>query len=312
MMKYTITSGLTAIILLGFTITSVSALYGDLIVNASMEKNPLQAGEFPIVMGTITDQNGKPITTALVKISSPEWTIWTVPDSTGNFRYEATKAAKEGNYTINILVTKNEYGNGIYSLEYSVHDSDTQSNETSPIDPNELITTVGDNLVYNPVSLTIQELIEQGKYQLAEQLQQQENIERQKQFVEEQRKISYIQLKNDTEETNVEIIETDPRVAFEKFVIQVDETVRNVFWGQFNFTEQITNEAAEAKMEVLQNGGSMEEARKAYHEKAASSRGKILKLNEDLNLKYNLVNNTSPDPLDETKVPAKVKTIRRN
>ncbi|MGI0010228.1 MAG: carboxypeptidase-like regulatory domain-containing protein [Nitrosopumilaceae archaeon] len=311
-MKYTTISGLTTIILLGFTITSVSALYGDLIVNASIEKNPLQVGEFPVVVGTITDQNGKPITTALVKITSPEWTIWTVPDSNGNFRYEFTKAAKEGNYTVNILVTKNEYGNGIYTLEYSVHSFGTQSNEIPPIDPNELIAAVGDNLVYNPVSLTIQELIEQGKYQLAEQLQQQENIERQKQFVEEQRKISYIQLKNDTEETSVEIIETDPRAIFEKFVLQVDETVRNVFWGQFNFTEQLTNEAADAKMKVLENGGSIEEARKAYHEKAASSRGKILKLNEDLNLKYGLVNNTSPDPLDEKKVPVTIKNNKRS
>ncbi|MGI0089346.1 MAG: hypothetical protein ACREAF_03245, partial [Nitrosopumilaceae archaeon] len=246
-MKYIITSGLTMAILLGFTITPVSASFGDLIVNAGIENNPLQAGEFPVVGGTITDQDGKPITTALIKISSPEWTIWTVPDSTGNFRYEATKAAKEGNYTVNILVTKNEYGNGIYNLEYSVHPSGTQSNEAPPLDPNEVITTVGDNLVYNPVSLTIQELIEQGKYQLAEQLQQQENIARQKQFVEEQRKISFIQLKNDTEETSAEIIETDPRVAFEKFVIQIDEIVRNVFWEQFNFTEQLTNEAVEAK-----------------------------------------------------------------
>ncbi|MDE1868077.1 MAG: hypothetical protein KGI08_10275 [Thaumarchaeota archaeon] len=83
-----------------------------------------------------------------------------------------------------------------------------------------------------------------------------------------------------------------PQNAYATFVSQVNQTVQSIFWGQFNFTEQKTNQGLSAMNQVLQNGGTSDQARNALAQNAQSSRSEITKVNNDLNVKYG---NTSAD-----------------
>lgn len=100
--------------------TSDSAL-GKLIVTVKAEKTPLSVREFPVIVGTVTDEASKPIGNAKVKITFAKEVITTTTDSSGNFRYESAKSSSPGNYIINIVVTKDGYGNGFGSSNYFVN-----------------------------------------------------------------------------------------------------------------------------------------------------------------------------------------------
>ena len=77
-----------------------------------------------------------------------------------------------------------------------------------------------------------------------------------------------------------------PRNAYAVFVTQINQTVQSIFWGQFDFTEQKTNQGLAAKNQVLQNGGSNDQARNAFILNATTHRSEISQVNNDLNVKY--------------------------
>jgi hypothetical protein len=78
----------------------------------------------------------------------------------------------------------------------------------------------------------------------------------------------------------------NPRNVFSSFASQMDETVQTIYWAQFNFTETKTKEGLAALQTVLDSGGTPQEARKAFYEKAATPRDELLKVNNEFNVNY--------------------------
>ena len=100
--------------------TSDSTL-GKLIITIKAEKTPLSVREFPVIVGTVTDEASKPINNAKVKITFAKEVITTTTDSNGHFRYESTKSSLPGNYIINVVATKDGYGTGFGNSNYFVN-----------------------------------------------------------------------------------------------------------------------------------------------------------------------------------------------
>jgi len=59
---------------------------------------------------------------------------------------------------------------------------------------------------------------------------------------------------------------------YDRFVDNLDSDVKEIIVNQLNFTISVFEEAQLAMEEVLENGGTMVEARQAYYEKAAIPR----------------------------------------
>ena len=90
-----------------------------------------------------------------------------------------------------------------------------------------------------------------------------------------------------------------PQNAYATFVSQLNQTVQAIFWGQFNYTEQKTNEGLTAMNQVKQNGGSAEQAREAFIQNASTSRSEITTVNNNLNVQYGKANSTVQQEFDQ-------------
>jgi len=108
--------------------------------------------------------------------------------------------------------------------------------------------------------------------------------------VQKQRELANQQLQIDLGSWFQQLNPFTPRNAYAAFVSQINQTVQIIFWGQFNFTEQKTGQGLSAKAQVLQNGGTADEARNAFIQNATTHRSEISKVNNDLNVKYGQAN----------------------
>lgn len=104
---------------------------------------------------------------------------------------------------------------------------------------------------------------------------------------------------NATEEWLAQFSPFTPQNAYSTFVSQLNQTVQAIFWGQFNYTEQKTNEGLAAMNQVQQNGGSAEQAREAFIQNASTSRSDITTVNNNLNVQYANANSTVQQEFDQ-------------
>ena len=157
------------------------------------------------------------------------------------------------------------------------------ANNSNEDDVNILAT---DDIKKNPIAMKILKNIEISKMRIADMLKKQALAEQQKNILEKQRKEANDDLQRSLQRMENENLAYAPRESFTKFVSQVDGTTQNVFWGQFEFMEQKVNDARDAKKRILENGGTMDEARKEYHKMASIMRHEIINHNKELNIKY--------------------------
>ncbi|MGI0102103.1 MAG: hypothetical protein ACREA7_05855 [Nitrosotalea sp.] len=90
-----------------------------------------------------------------------------------------------------------------------------------------------------------------------------------------------------------------PQNAYTTFASQLNQTVQAIFWGQFNYTEQQTNAGLAAMNQILQNGGSSDQARNAFIQNASTSRSNITTVNNNLNVQYGNANSTVQSEFDQ-------------
>lgn len=158
--------------------------------------------------------------------------------------------------------------------------------DTGASNTNTILAT--DAIKNNPTDMKILENIELFKQRYAAMQQKQQIIDQQNQFIEQQRKIANAYLQSDLASMNNVNDLTAPKNAYASFVTQVDNSAQSLFWDQFNFMQQKIQNARNAMSQVLQNGGTMQEALQAYNNEAAVHKDQLISINKDLNVKYNL------------------------
>ena len=90
-----------------------------------------------------------------------------------------------------------------------------------------------------------------------------------------------------------------PQASFAKFVEKKPEYTHAVFWGMFDYMQGKVDAARAAMKEVIENGGSLREARDAYFEKASTKRVQLIEVVKDLNIQHGLADKTVQDTFDE-------------
>ncbi len=90
-----------------------------------------------------------------------------------------------------------------------------------------------------------------------------------------------------------------PKAAYAKFVEKKPDYIQSVFWGMFDYMQEKVYTARSAMKQVLDNGGSLAEARDAYFAHAATKRVQLIQVVEDLNVSHGLAEKSIQDTFDE-------------
>lgn len=118
----TIAIGILLVILLTFTNINISesSTLGKLIVKVKPESDTIATNQSPVIVGTVTNEGGKPVENVKVRISFSSITIYTTTDSDSNFRYASNVKLTTGTYVVNAVASKEGYGTGYASTRYFV------------------------------------------------------------------------------------------------------------------------------------------------------------------------------------------------
>lgn len=248
----------------------------------------MQKGENITLSGTVMDQNSNPIQGATLNITAGNDKAQIVSNEDGTFTYKLPSVPTSERLAVNVKAEKDGYATGYANTSFFI----SGNTENKPAGREYKITTP-DKLKDDPIAQKILENIEQSKNEEAKRQKKLQEIKEHQEFIEKQREIANQRLLDDINGWFGQFDPFKPRNAFTVFVSQVDTTVQSIYWGQFNFTETKTREGMLAMQEILNNNGTMYEARKAFHETAASTQSEINNLNNVLNSMYGK-NHTNP------------------
>jgi len=269
-------------ILVGFVSIANAQVTEKLLINVSLQTNE---NNDPVISGIVKNKKGEPIEGVIIQISSTVGTAETKSDPAGKFVYYLPIFPSEDKLNVSVKAQKEGYLAGYANTSFFVQNKNQTNTETKPLDPGFQVVTT-DNIKNDPIAFKILQNIELNKQKEAERQKKLQEIKEREKFIDEQRQIANQNLLNDLQSMFEQFDPFNPRNVFSSFVSEFDSTIQNIYWGQFNFTETKTKEGLAALEQVLYNGGTEQDARKAFYEKAATSQDEINKLNDELNAKY--------------------------
>ena len=99
---------------------SRSELTYSMLVSVKPLKDPIVQGDFPVIVGNVTDQAYRPVANANVFIIFGSEAVTTTTDGNGQFKYASAIPATPGTYEIDVTVTKPGYLKQLASSDYTV------------------------------------------------------------------------------------------------------------------------------------------------------------------------------------------------
>lgn len=307
MRSHVVIGVLLAAILLGNATVASAAMPWDLIVRANLEQAEVSLNEKPVVFGTVLDQIARPVSGVEVKISFSDQSATVITDSEGNFRYEFGEQYMPGTFSVNIFA-KLDDKKGFAKLTLKIGKESTTFNEiyygSNEFSGNK---TALPNDPYAAIKLKhLKEFIEeQNKLK-----QKQMNIEAKNFALQEKRSLAQQMLEAALRERPVGAgVFSDAQ--YERYLAKVDPRIKDQISYQLNYTKQLRIEAQQAMKAVLDNGGSLEDARKVYFEKLSVTKGELLGVNDYNNTKnYSKIKTNDDKNINSKKV--KGLTVNKN
>jgi hypothetical protein len=311
--------------LLLFPLASTSeAIQWDLLIQANVENSPLYSGDRPIVSGVILDHASKPVHKATVNIKSGTMSIFTTTSQSGEFMAELGKQDRiPGNYIVNISATSLEGKTGIASIQFQIKGelavTTVNQEKVSTPEAKKFLEASPEDFDKNPIGFILYNYYQKLYQEYLEDEKLSEKLAQRQAIIEEQKEIeNKFRLKAIEEFQPSMGIFSGPQ--YENYVNSLDEEVRDTVVKHLNFTKNLVGEAQVLRNEILENGGTAEEAQLAYLEKISTSREMIEnldsyfeslednanKISETIN--GNLTNSNSTESTNEdttTKTPIK-------
>jgi hypothetical protein len=266
--------------LLLFPLASTSeAIQWDLLIQANVENSPLYSGDRPIVSGIILDHASKPVHKATVNIKSGTMSIFTTTSQSGEFMAELGKQDRiPGNYIVNISATSLEGKTGITSIQFQIKGelavTTVNQEKVSTPEAKKFLEASPEDFDKNPIGFILYNYYQKLYQEYLEDEKLSEKLAQQQALIEEQKEIeNKFRLKAIEEFQPSMGIFSGPQ--YENYVNSLDEEVRDTVVKHLNFTKNLVGEAQVLRNEILENGGTAEEAQLAYLEKISTSREMI-------------------------------------
>jgi hypothetical protein len=266
--------------LLLFPLASTSeAIQWDLLIQANVENSPLYSGDRPIVSGIILDHASKPVHKATVNIKSGTMSIFTTTSQSGEFMAELGKQDRiPGNYIVNISATSLEGKTGITSIQFQIKGelavTTVNQEKVSTPEAKKFLEASPEDFDKNPIGFILYNYYQKLYQEYLEDEKLSEKLAQRQAIIEEQKEIeNKFRLKAIEEFQPSMGIFSGPQ--YENYVNSLDEEVRDTVVKHLNFTKNLVGEAQVLRNEILENGGTAEEAQLAYLEKISTSREMI-------------------------------------
>ncbi|MDE1765122.1 MAG: carboxypeptidase regulatory-like domain-containing protein [Thaumarchaeota archaeon] len=100
---------------------SQSVLTYDMLVSVKPQKDPIMQGDYPVIIGNVTDQAYKPVANANVLILFGSEAVTTTTNDQGKFKYQSAIPATPGTYEVDVTVTKEGYVKQLAGSTYTVN-----------------------------------------------------------------------------------------------------------------------------------------------------------------------------------------------
>lgn len=265
---------LTTILISGATLAYAATLW-DFVINAELEEDEIELYEKPVVFGQVLDQASKPVSDVKVTMRFSNQSATIFSDSEGNFRYEFDEQKLAGIFTVNIFA-ETEDKKGFSKLTLKIGSQSTTFGEIY-YKSNDFDVTTNDPYAALKLKHYLKYLEEQNARQ-----QKQLEIEAKKIEWEEKRNLAQQKLEEALAERyyGPGVISAEQQ---QRYLSTVNPKIRDTISSQLNYTKQLYAEAKAAMKEVLDNGGSLQEARKVYFEKLSVTRDEISDFNDSNN-----------------------------
>jgi hypothetical protein len=268
--------------LFSFVQTSEAELW-ELIVDANIKNGVIIPGETVSITGKVVDHAYKGIRGAEVLIRTGSETTKTFTDPWGVYHGEFKDFQRvPGTYTVNVIATWYEM-TGLTSTEFQVKgDASQVSILQQKLDTDDARNYLGSkesDFDKNPIGQMLfkyyhgllDELILEQKEAVKPNVDQL--------FVEEQRKIAKELQNKAIEEANVGYGVYDG-FQYENYIDNLNPEIKDTVINQLEFTKNLFEEAQKAKAVIMENGGTVEEARQVYLEMISVSRDTLDEFNK--------------------------------
>ncbi|MEM3172323.1 MAG: hypothetical protein QXE82_02170, partial [Candidatus Nitrosotenuis sp.] len=143
-----------------------------------------------------------------------------------------------------------------------------------------------DQIKKNPAMMEMLKKIELSKKILAEMQEQKKQQDQKAKQIEELRKNVEVNLANDINRMNRDYEPYSSQSAFSRFIVKKPAELQSIYLSMFNYQQEKIKSAKDARDKILSDGGSREDAWKAYHKISATKRAKMIELNKSLNIQY--------------------------
>jgi len=258
------------------------SLLWDLQIFANPEKESLTLDEFPIIVGLIVDHAEKPIPEAEVKLRVGTESVTTFTNTAGEFRYEFNNAFQiPGMYVVNIVATSTNgkigLGNTNFKIIGEVSLASVIAKNLGTQEAFYYLNAHPDDFKYDPIGMSLYNHYQKMKSEYVVQNEIEQKQAEHQIMIEESRKLAEESLQNalDDELHGVGVYEG---WRYDIFVSNLDLSVRDTIVDQLNYTANALVLAQAAMQTILDDGGTMEEARQAYIDAASISRDSMYKI----------------------------------
>jgi hypothetical protein len=304
-----------------FFIPQIWADTDELVLTINSESE-YKIGQYPSISGLVTDSDGNPVNDVQIQASFPSRTMLISTNSSGAFSITSPIPTESGQYTIIISATKDKLFVDA-KITYNVKDRKsviplvilpqgielsepnefargnitqvTISDVSIPMTPRSISNLIDNEIQPNPFSNTILPQIElQNKKEI-----KQTTVDEKSQNIKEPKQKTVEAISNDLKLLEKENESKTPKNVFLQFLEDIDSSVKNIFWGQFLFTEKKTDQGLEAKEKALDEGKSSKEAMENFHKAAATTRNEIIEHNKKLNIEYGNATSSTQEQFDE-------------
>ena len=232
-----------------------------------------------IIQGSTIDLEGIPVSGVGIAVVLPSESIETTTNSTGQFSVSSTKTTELGTYLVTIYARKDNKVAST-STDYSVIDI-----QSKPIPELKSIQDISNDTLKQQELDSFSKMLKEMEKQKTMQAKNDTNT-KQHQIINEQRKHISEDLQQDLTSLRKENESHNPHNAFLSFLSNINSAVKDIFWHQFLFTEDLVTQAQTAKQNALEDGKTSLEATKSFQEIAAVSQKEIMEFNEKVNIEY--------------------------
>lgn len=285
--------------------TSESTLW-DLIILSNLEKNQISVDENPVIQGKVVNHAEKSVAHVQITIRVGSQTVFTESDDVGEFKYEFTDFhPSPGHYVVFISANAPDGRVGYSSLNLDISGDVIISQTANIINSAEAqyyLNSDPAKFENDPIAIKLYQYYQSQYQKYQKEAETLKKINEYQTFLNAQKSLAEIDKQKTIDEKN-----PGPGIFsgrnYDVYVDNLDPSIKDIVVNQLNHTKNMFQQARDAMNEVLNNGGTMDEARKAYFERVSISREQMESLTKIPDPIAPIVENVTSSDFPEITLP---------